>query len=366
MADGKWITDLTARTPLPDAARRALKTRFHVVRDYLPLAAAAEMPRDPEHVHQLRVGTRRAGAALRIFAACLPNRAAKRARRRLRRLRQAAGEARDWDVFSLHLLQRLTATSARERAGLDYLLGYAAGQRAAAQTHLLDTAHKDGAHFEAFIDEILGAVRPPDKDAGLLLSLAKPLLAELLHELAEKANGDLTDYAHLHQVRIAGKHLRYAMELFAGCFDEAFKETLYPRVEEMQEILGRANDSHVAVQRLEAIRAHGQKTNGAAWKKLRPGVTALVQTHRRQLPRERRAFLNWWGKWQKDGGRYSFDSSFRVSEGREPSWNDKSVQVMASTCSGRGCISGRSFRACSHFSRRCWSSRCIRAMAAAR
>jgi CHAD domain-containing protein len=302
MADGKWITDLTANTPLADAARHALKARLHVVRDYLPLAATADIPRDPEHVHQLRVGTRRAGAALRIFACCLPNKTAKQARRRLRRLRRAAGDARDWDVFALHLNQLLAAKASRERAGLDYLLGYATGQRSAAQTRLLAEAHVDGDHFNGFIDQTLDAVSAPGNDAASLLSLARPLLADLLYELQQKASGDLTDYTNLHQVRIAGKRLRYAMELFAACFGASFKETLYPQVEEMQETLGHANDSHVAIQRLEAIRAYGQKAFGATWKTLQPGIAELLQTHRRQLPRERRAFLAWWGKWQKDGG----------------------------------------------------------------
>jgi CHAD domain-containing protein len=302
MADGKWIPELTADTSVADAARHALKARLHVVRDYLPLVASADIPRDPEHVHQLRVGTRRAGAALRIFASCLPAKTAKKASRRLKRIRQAAGDARDWDVFALHLVELLTTKPPRERAGLDYLLGIGAGQRTATQVHLRDTAKKDGEDFEAFLVQTLDEVRPPDKDDGPLLTLARPLLEQLLHELEEKANGDLTDYAHLHQVRIAGKHLRYAMELFAACFDGSFKETLYPQVEEMQEILGRANDSHVAVENLEAIRAHGQKAFGAVWKTLGPGVTGLLQFHRRQLPRERKAFLAWWKQWQQDGG----------------------------------------------------------------
>src|SRR5207244_2148550 len=63
------------------------------------------------------------------------------------------------------------------------------------------------------------------------------------------ASGDLKDYAHLHQVRIQGKRLRYAMEVFADCFAADFKEELYPQIEEMQEILGSANDSHVGAQR---------------------------------------------------------------------------------------------------------------------
>ena len=62
MAEGKWIAGLTPGMPVADAARAVLAERFAVVRHFLPLAA--EKPyEDAEHVHQLRVGTRRSGAA---------------------------------------------------------------------------------------------------------------------------------------------------------------------------------------------------------------------------------------------------------------------------------------------------------------
>ena len=38
MADGKWISDLTATTPLADAARRVLGIRLEVVHNCLGLA----------------------------------------------------------------------------------------------------------------------------------------------------------------------------------------------------------------------------------------------------------------------------------------------------------------------------------------
>src|SRR5690349_24128611 len=103
MAGGKWISDLTSDTPVADAARHALTVRLDVVREYLPLALH-EADKDPEHVHQLRVGTRRARAALDIFALCLPQKAYKSAKKLLRGLRRAAGEARDWDVFRAGLV----------------------------------------------------------------------------------------------------------------------------------------------------------------------------------------------------------------------------------------------------------------------
>src|SRR5438876_3295955 len=105
MQDSKWIPGLEPTTPVADAARRALDLRLRVVHHYLPLAVK-HADEDLEHVHQLRVGTRRARAALDIFGSCLPDKALKKARKQLKRLRRAAGEARDWDGFLIALLAR--------------------------------------------------------------------------------------------------------------------------------------------------------------------------------------------------------------------------------------------------------------------
>ncbi len=123
------------------------------------------------------------------------------------------------------------------------------------------------------------------------------MLFERLQDLERAALGDLTDYRQLHQVRIAGKRLRYAMEVFADCFDPTFRETLYPRVEELQEVLGRANDSHVAAERLVCLRDRVRATCSTAWPRLQPGLEQLLRSHQRRLPQERRRFLKWWGQW---------------------------------------------------------------------
>jgi CHAD domain-containing protein len=303
MAEGKWISDLTADTPLADAARRVLMVRLEVVRDYLH-HALHQADKDPEYVHQLRVGTRRAGAALKAFAECLSEKEYRKARNRLRRLRRAAGAARDWDVFQLALAEWRPERGAGEQAGLDCLLGYALAQRQVAQ-ELLEAAEDGTAGaFEGFLAETVAAVRAPhgDHGGGSLLDLARPLLGGLLHDLDEAAGRDLDDYDQLHQVRIAGKRLRYAMEIFAECFAAPFRDRLYPAVEEMQEILGRANDSHVAAGRLAELRDRLRKTAPADWKRLRPGVEALLRHHQRRVPQERRRFLKWWRRWQDAGG----------------------------------------------------------------
>lgn len=302
MAEGKWISDLKPEAPLAEAARHVLFVRLQVVTDYLP-RAALEADRDIEFVHQLRVGTRRADAALRIFELCLPSKVHRKARRRLKQLRRAAGAARDWDVFLTDLLAREGAADAKHRGGIDFLIGYAIGQRDAAHAELEEVYREQGPTYEAFMARTIDAVRPPQDDSvpAILVDLARPLLFERLKDLEQAALGDLSDYAQLHQVRIAGKRLRYAMEVFADCFDTSFRAALYPRVEHLQEILGRANDSHVALERLTALRERVQKTCASAWPRLKPGIEQLLRSHQRRLPQERRRFLKWWQEWHPLG-----------------------------------------------------------------
>src|SRR5262245_32779060 len=135
MADGKWIQGLRPDTELTEAARKVLAIRLKVVREYLPRAMHRAYE-DPENVHQLRVGTRRADAACRIFRDCLPGHVYRAARKRLRGIRRAAGAARDWDVFLLALRDRGREVSPPELPGVDFLIGYSLGQRAAAQVLL--------------------------------------------------------------------------------------------------------------------------------------------------------------------------------------------------------------------------------------
>lgn len=302
MADGKWIDDLSLSTPLVEAARRVLEVRLRVVHDHLP-QVLTEADQDPEHVHQLRVGTRRADAALRIFSVCLPDKVYKAARGRLRGLRHAAGAARDWDVFRLGLVERARKADKKERAGLDFLLGFAGGQRGAAQQILETSASEQLPLFAELQTKTLEAIRPAAEDAGgKLLDLARSLIAELHGKLEQAVAGDLGDYSQLHQVRIAGKRLRYAMEVFADCFPLLFREQLYPRIEEMQEILGRANDSHGASIRLAVLREQLKQVLPDDWPRFQPAVEGLLRTHQRRLPAERRAFLRWWASWLKKGG----------------------------------------------------------------
>jgi CHAD domain-containing protein len=301
MPGGKWIEGLTATTATVDAARRVLTVRLEVVRDELP-PAVRESEADPEHVHQLRVATRRARAALDIFACCLPSKVYRAAKKQLRDVRRAAGEARDWDVFLVNLAAPEQRQNRRWSAGLDFLLGYGLARRAAAQDELCRVAGEGAFAFDRFVTDTVAEVHAPHQpEQRTLIGLARPQLTTLVVALDEAAAKDLDNYDHLHQVRIHGKRLRYAMEVFADCFAPAFREELYPTVEDMQEILGNANDSHVATGRLEKLREMIRARLASQWPRLQPGLTGLLHYHRERLPRERERFRDWWEKWLQTG-----------------------------------------------------------------
>ena len=299
-SSGKWISGLTSATTLVEAAQNVLGVRLAAVVHYLGLALTAARE-DPEHVHQLRVSTRRAVAALDIFAGCLPKHSYRSARKRLRDIRRAAGAARDWDVFLSELPESLPPRSARRAPGLNFLAGYALAERVRAQ----DLIEEAGADFPAALEHIvastLHAVREPTTGPLELGDLAKVDLMALLDDLEEAAAKDLEDYAHLHQVRIVGKRLRYAMELFVDCYESAFRERLYPAIEEMQDILGRANDSYVAAQRLRDLSSELKALRPGQWKRFKPCIEHLRRFHERRLPKERRRFEAWWKQWQEAG-----------------------------------------------------------------
>jgi CHAD domain-containing protein len=298
MANGKWIDGLAATTPISDACRRVLTLRLESVRDYLP-PALHQADNDREHVHQLRVATRRAGAAIDVYAACIPPKLRKTARTFLRNLRRVAGEARDCDVFVAGLIACSRQRNEAHRPALDLLLGEILAQRARAQKRLRNAAKDYPFSFDRFLAETVAAVQKPD-DGRLkcLADLARPAVHGLLQELENSASGDLLNDDQLHATRIVAKRMRYAMELFAQCFPPAFRDEVYPLMEALQEILGVAHDSHIAVVRLEAVNLRVRSWSPSEWKRLQPGLAGLLRYHRRRQRESRKKFKAAWEEWR--------------------------------------------------------------------
>jgi CHAD domain-containing protein len=297
VVDGKWIDGLTPDLPAERAAAAVLSARLAAVTHHLPLAVE-KADEDVEHVHQLRVATRRAGAALSIFRALLPNKVHKRTKGVLRALRRAAGEARDWDVFLEMLAASEALKVARARAATDCLTGYGLGQRGPAQTDLVTVASEQAealADIQRELPQELRSPVPPQTLAGL----GSTVLPGLFNEFATRVEASPTESTEMHQLRIIGKRLRYAMELFATCYAPSFRESLYPAVEQAQSILGAVQDGQVAQERLEALEARLRQAQPATSKRVKAGFHGLLAEIRKRITSEKRAFRRWERDWRK-------------------------------------------------------------------
>jgi CHAD domain-containing protein len=309
MADGKWIQGLSPEMRVADAARVILAARFEVVRRTLP--PAVEHPDDdPEHVHQLRVATRRAGAAVRVFAGCLPKKHRNAAKRYLRAIRRAAGDARDWDVFLVGLMAHQETAPAEAGPALDFLLGYALGERSAAQARLVQAAEAAGPSFAPDTAVLPGHAREPrgEHPPRSLGDLAVTHLGELFRVFNAAVDANPDTPPELHQLRILGKRLRYAIELFVTCFAPPLKEAIYPAVESLQEVLGELQDAAVGTTRLDGLRNRVQRLILREWPRLRSGIEELLEELRQKIPERQQKFGEWRDGWATLMAEYPLES----------------------------------------------------------
>ena len=239
----KWL-DADGDQPITRAAGEAVQSRLISVLDQLPLAAEAA-DETIEHVHQLRVATRRTQIALRLFADSLPRRRRRWWTRQLKRIRDAAARARDLDV----LILRLAPESDQDEAGpLHMIVQDLQRQRKEAQLPLRDAYKRsEHKHYKRKLDKLIERIGwRGEGDEPRFGCVARQKLAPLVEAFFAAGAADLANPQHLHQMRIAGKRLRYAIELLASAFDVRLRDDLYPQFTQIQEDLGQINDHVVA------------------------------------------------------------------------------------------------------------------------
>lgn len=286
---GKWIDGTTPEQPATEAAREAIRLRLKLVAHYLPLAAE-HADEDREYVHQLRVATRRATAALKIFADLLPAGRFKWMKKRLRRIRQAAGDARDLDVLIARLEPRIGDSDTDPwRELVDELRQ----RRASAQLPIRKINERlDGRDVLRRIRGLERRVRlrgaSAERDTPTFVEAARARLTPLANDFFGAICGPLDDLSAMHQCRIRGKKLRYAMEVFAGAFPPSFRDDLYPQIEQVQELLGEIND------RATAHEHFSQWLNRAHDEPRRQLLRTLLTEESNALDDAREKFLGWW------------------------------------------------------------------------
>jgi CHAD domain-containing protein len=251
---------------------------------------------DPEHLHRMRVASRRLRAAARLFGPCWPRAWRPRWRRELRRLTRALGAARDLDVQLIWLGARLAGLpgDSPERPGLARLHLRLEQAREQGQRHvtraLTRFESRTAPELAAFLARRhgFGPVPAPTADACAAARAAlAPLLAELLAHaprLPEPAAA-----AEHHALRIAAKRLRYALEIFEP-LDPAPLGAALHGARRLQSKLGDLHDCDVWIafvpgfleeERRRTLEYFGEPAPFAA---LRPGLLALAGEQARRRP----------------------------------------------------------------------------------
>lgn len=253
--------------------------------------------KDPEGVHQLRVGIRRLRAAFAAFRDVIPQAERAALGGELRWLQQELGPAREWDVLIDDTLAAVAKRLASD--GVAALLRAAEAQRddayERARAALNDRRTTDLLlRLEAWLDGGFGRRAPAEGGAedepGAELS-GRPIAAfagelfEARHARVHKLGSKVRklDQDKLHELRIRVKKLRYATEFFRDLYTDKAAKRYVAALKELQETLGTVNDMMMAgalIPRLEA--AAGPEAARAAGQ-LEGWCAARLKSERREL-----------------------------------------------------------------------------------
>ncbi|WP_298408396.1 CHAD domain-containing protein [uncultured Chloroflexus sp.] len=222
--------------PFAELGRVVLRRQ---VRRLQQTARAVEADETIEAVHDLRVATRRIRAALRLLEPVAPVKVARKATTGVRTLAREAGATRDRDVLLNDMTQRALS-------GLEPIMEVIRTERMQAHAALID--YLNGKQYERDLRVLARLAcfaadwdnRPRVKDhAGSMLYAHYEALRSY------DRNGLPEDEASLHAMRIAGKRLRYALELVSDIVGERLSDLLNPLID-FQDHLGALNDISVA------------------------------------------------------------------------------------------------------------------------
>jgi triphosphatase len=240
-----------AEDTLAEAGRKVM--RFHLAR-MLDREPGVRDGRDIEDIHKMRVATRRQRAAWRIFGEAFRKGRTKPYREGLRDAARRLGAVRDLDVQLDGIDTYRADLPVNEQRALEPLISSFGQHRDDARALLIRELDSPG--YARFVDDYIDFVRTEGAAARPLSGAAAP------HRVRETAPSRIwaayeqvrsyepilrwADVPTLHELRIAGKWLRYSLEFV----QEPLGEDALPliaKVTALQDHLGLMNDSSVAV-----------------------------------------------------------------------------------------------------------------------
>ena len=233
---------------IAEAGRKVL--RFHFAR-MLAREAGTRDGKDPEELHAMRVATRRQRAAWRVFGPAFRPGRTKTYRSNLRDVASRLGAVRDLDVLLEAADGYRADLPTSEQRALEPLLSGWRAHREDARKLLIRELDSDG--YQRWLEDYGEFVRheglavvpvAPTQPHRVRDTAASQILTAYEGVRAYEPVLRWADVETLHELRIAGKWLRYTLEFVREALaPEA--ANLIARVTAMQDHLGELNDADV-------------------------------------------------------------------------------------------------------------------------
>ncbi len=299
MAKAKEITGLDCAEDALLWAAEVLRVRFEEVAD---LRGTAMDFSDIEGVHDMRVATRRLRSALRDFMPLMNKRPSRRVSKELKQLADALGAVRDQDV-AVVALEELQADAETEltKEGIGKLLKERHNLREAARLNLTEIL--SGGNLDDLREQFTAAIdkATKSKKSKRIVSfneVGRKVVAAGLQELLELGASlyEPFDVEELHEMRIASKRLRYAIELFVACWGAPLAP-FADEIARMQSFLGEVHDCDIWIESL-GKRLRRKVENAETGEGDYQTAVWLLSEFVKKRTREYRSALELWSEWE--------------------------------------------------------------------
>jgi CHAD domain-containing protein len=302
MAKARKITGINCKEAASNGIQQALIQRFDEMCDF---RADALNWKDPEGVHSMRVASRRLRSTVRSFRPHLNNHALAPVVKEIKTIADTLGEVRDQDVaiqaledlssdtpkrFS-HTLQRLIDSRKESREASRRVLKKIIGKTRLKQLRV---------EFQRAITSVAQqqtTTSTPDTRPSFV-DVAREIINDRLSGLEQLSKSlYYPDEAQpLHDMRIAAKRLRYAIELFAECWESDIG-SFAKRAAQLQTDLGQLHDCDVWIddfrKQISGFRKPGNHDDADAF------VWLFTHYQEQRNKHYREAFFCW-TSWQAD------------------------------------------------------------------
>jgi CHAD domain-containing protein len=250
---------------LAETARRQLRTHFQEL-----LVMEREVRKDThiEAIHDMRVATRRLRAILPTIRPVVVEETLRPFRKHLRKVARSLGEVRDCDVFLDLVRHYIEQQPDDQRAAMSPLVTALQRDRAAAYKRLMvalgssayETFKRDFARFltdraEGWdttlrVCDVVGSILWQRYEALRSYETVIPMdddeaATDRASQTSQTNQNGSEDDTALHETRIAGKHLRYVLEMLSDQHGELVDRLLAP-IKALQGSLGSIQDIAVA------------------------------------------------------------------------------------------------------------------------